>query len=172
MESGSSVSTWEEIRKAILAINWDDYETAYGNAAEDIPYYISIGDSRGCTPKVACSLMDLFSDDEKTALQASHDLWCGLCHQHAYVSSAALPAFDILFYGLINLSDPLKVEILDIFYGFAVCTSCGSLNTWQGRLRSKLEEKRSYFQSLMKYQNEDIRSFAELIVEELGRAAP
>lgn len=160
-------SKQNQVISVISSINWSDYETAYGNAAENIPYTVPIRDARGYYPKVEDSLVNLFSDDEKTALQASHDLWCGLCHQHAYISSAALPAFDILLCALQILSDKLKVEILDIFYGFVICGSDSHLSSWQGKLRAKLKENESYFQVLTEHQNEDIASFAEEIIAEL-----
>ena len=63
----------------VAAVKWQDYETAYGNAAV-----------------VERQLRNLVSSDHDTAMTATHDLWCGLCHQHAYVSSAALPACPLL----------------------------------------------------------------------------
>ena len=56
------------ISEKILAIDWHDYDTAYGNAAEDVPDYIS---AKVCIPNVAQSLLNLFSDNKKAALQAS-----------------------------------------------------------------------------------------------------
>lgn len=158
----------DKIKQIISSVNWTQYETAYGNAAENIHYYVQTGDNRGYIPKVNQSLEDLFSDDKNVALQASHDLWCGLCHQHTYVYSAALPAYDILFLGLPNLDDELKVEILDIFMGFVVCISKNnSSDSWQGQLKSKLERDRAFFQMLISNKNEDISAFAENIVSEL-----
>lgn len=152
----------------ITRIDWHAFDTAYGNAAEDIPYYVASEDGRGYTPKVASSLLNLFSDHKETALQASHDLWCGLCHQHTFVSSAALPAYDILFYGLQQLNDDLKIEILDILMGFAICISEDTpVNTWQGQLREKLKRDKSFFQTLNSHINEDIAYFSRSIVTEL-----
>ena len=157
-----------ELVQRIDAVDWSRYETAYGNADRDIPYYVSIGDQRGYMPKVASSLLALLSDDEAQALRASHDLWCGLCHQHAQVASAALPAFDILFEALQDVSDPVKVEILDIFYGFAVCTAGErSKASWTGQLRSALKIHLAYFEKLTQHEKEDIAAFAQNIVEEL-----
>ena len=153
------------ISEKILAIDWHDYDTAYGNAAEDVPDYIS---AKVCIPNVAQSLLNLFSDNKKAALQASHDLWCDLCHQHSFISSAALPAYDILFYGLQNLDDELKVEILDIIMGFAICLPKSSSNiSWTGQLRAKLEKDKSYFETLTAHTNEDIAVFAQNIFEEI-----
>ena len=156
------------ITEKILAIDWRNYDTAYGNAAQDVPYYVPIGDGREYVTSVGQSLLALFSDDKKAALQASHELWCSLCHQHAFVSSAALPAYDILFYGLQNLDDALKVEILDIFMGFAICLPKDTpKNSWQGQLRAKLENDKPYFQLLLSHTNDTIAGFAENILEEL-----
>ncbi len=93
--------------KMIEDIDWSQYETAYGNAAQDIPHF-----QCGSTPSVPSSLWALFSGDRERAMQATSDLWAGLCHQHAYVSSAALPAYDFLMIGLKELDDGLKVELL------------------------------------------------------------
>lgn len=158
----------KHILELITTTDWSQYETAYGNASEDIPCYVQTGDNRGCTPKIKQSLTDLFSDDTKTAMQATHDLWCGLCHQHSFVSSAALPAFDILLYALQNLNDEIKVEILDILFGFAICTSDeDSPASWHGQLREKLKQNKEYIQSLVGHKNEEIDSFAKDIMEEL-----
>ena len=100
--------------KMIDEIDWSQYETAYGNAAQDIPHF-----QAGKTPSVPRSLWDLFSGDRERAIRATGDLWAGLCHQHAYISSAALPAYDFLMIALRELDDELKVELLDIFLGFA-----------------------------------------------------
>ena len=156
------------ITDEIAKIDWRNYDTAYGNAAEDIPHHVQAGEQRGYTPKIAQSLLDLFSGDKEAALQATHDLWCGLCHQHAFVSSASLPAYDILFYGLQNLNDDLTVELLDIFMGFAICICKGTPDCmWQGQLRAKLEKDKPFFHKLTSHNNEDIAVFSESIVAEL-----
>ncbi len=46
-----------------------------------------------------------FSENHEEAMQATNHLWCGLCHQYAFISSASLPAFDFLLYGLKNLDN-------------------------------------------------------------------
>lgn len=169
MEADSSCK-WAEIKQQMISIDWSQYETAYGNAAKDVPYQVPHGDSRGFMPKVEQALLDLFAEERETALQASHDLWCELCHQHAYLSSAALPAFDFLFYALTHLGIELQVELLDIFYGFAACSSNSDApGSWRGQLRAKLMEQKMYFQQLAGCPEEEIAAFAELIVEALGR---
>ena len=111
--------------KMIDEIDWSQYETAYGNAAQDIPHF-----QVGKTPSVPSSLWALFSGDRERAMQAASSLWAGLCHQHTYVSSAALPACDVLMLGLQELDDELKVELLDIFLGFAACTGRSAETDW------------------------------------------
>ena len=152
--------------KMIDEIDWSQYETAYGNAAQDIPHF-----QAGKTPSVPRSLWDLFSGDRERAIRATGDLWAGLCHQHAYVSSAALPACDVLMLDLQELDDELKVELLDIFLGFAVCTGRSAETDWERQLREKLANGLPVFAGLAVSENEDIAYFSERIVEELTRAA-
>ncbi|WP_353095646.1 hypothetical protein [Tissierella praeacuta] len=155
-----------DIRNEIKNIDWSQYETAYGNANQDIPQYL---DQSKYIPKVSSLLLDLFSEDKECAMKATHYLWCGLCHQHVSVSSAALPAYDFLIYGLKNLDDNLKIEILDILIGFSICTAGANLpDSWQGKLRNKLKEDMGYFQELALNTNEEILSFAESVIECLG----
>lgn len=63
----------------LRAVVWADYGTAYGPA-------IKVPDQPG----------RLAGPNEGAALAASHDLCCGLCHQHAYISSAAVPALPFI----------------------------------------------------------------------------
>ncbi len=155
-----------DIRNEIKNIDWSQYETAYGNANQNIPEYLN---QSKYIPKVPSLLLDLFSEDKEHAMKATHYLWCSLCHQHGFVSSAALPAYDFLIYGLKNLEDNLKIEILDILLGFSICTAGVNLtDSWQGKLRSKLKEDMGYFQELALSTNEEILSFAESIIEYLG----
>lgn len=147
-----------DILKAINQVEWCDYATAYGNAGRtDIEY-----------ANIPLNLQQLFSSDKEQAKEATHNLWCSLCHQHSYVSSAALPAYEILLYGLQVLEDDLKVELLDIFMGFALCINKNCFqDSWQGQLRAKLERNKSLFHTLISNQNEDIAAFAENIYDEL-----
>lgn len=148
--------------KMIDEIDWSQYETAYGNAAQDIPHF-----QVGKTPSVPSSLWALFSGDRERAMRATSDLWAGLCHQHAYISSAALPACDFLMIALRELDDELKVELLDIFLGFAVCTGRNAETDWERQLRDKLTSHLPVFAGLVSSENEDISYFSERIVEEL-----
>ena len=142
--------TTEELDKRLAETDWPRYETAYGGA--------------GTVPD---ALRALFSGDKEKALSATHDLWCGLCHQHAYVSSAALPAYDFLMVGLKELDDALKVELLDILLGFAACTVRSAEHPWERQLRDKLTADLPVFAGFLSSANEDISCFSERIVEEL-----
>ena len=144
------------------SVDWSQYETAYGNAAQDIPHF-----QCGQTPSVSRSLGELFSGDRERAMRAASDLWAGLCHQHAYISSAALPACDFLMIALRELDDGLKVELLDIFLGFAVCTGRSAETDWERQLRDKLTSHLPVFAGLVSSENEDISYFSGRIVEEL-----
>jgi hypothetical protein len=142
-----------EIIDAIDRVNWTELKTAYGKATE-----------------VAENLKALVSKNEKVQLEASHELWCGLCHQHAYVSSAAEPAFPILLQIFPNVSDLVQIEIMDIFMGFAVCTTPGypeAGGEFQKRLRAQLLAQFDFFENLCKHSNEVIASFSEGILESL-----
>lgn len=154
--------TTEELYRKISAIDWSQYETAYGNAARDIPHF-----QCGHTPSVPSSLRALFSGDHDAAMKATSDLWAGLCHQHAYVSSAALPAYDFLMLALREMDDELKVELLDILLGFAACTGRSAEADWERQLREKLKADLPVFAALTASDNEDIAYFSERIVEEL-----
>ena len=148
--------------KMIDEIDWSQYETAYGNAAQDIPHF-----QAGKTPSVPRSLWDLFSGDRERAIRATGDLWAVLCRQHAYISSAALPAYDFLILALQEADDKLKVELLDIFLGFAVCTGRSTETDWEKQLRDKLTSHLPVFAGLVSSGNEDIAYFAERIMEEI-----
>ncbi len=146
------------IIKEINSINWADFETAYGKA-DEVPNHLT----------------NLFSGDKKLAMDATHDLWCGLCHQHAYISNAALPSYDFIKNGLITLDDELKIELLDIIKGFAYCTTRGfykSTNTqmqsWENELRKKLTADLEMFKQLSTNDEELISLFARDIISYLN----
>ncbi len=143
------------IEKQIKEIDWSKLKTAYGNAENTIPNY----------------LKNIYCSDEKIAMDATHQLWCSLCHQHAYISTASLPSYEIIKNRLINCDDKLKVELLDILYGFACCSNHKTQDEEYQKLlnemKNKLLKDKEIFEELSKHENEDINSFAELIIEEL-----
>lgn len=139
-----------------MCVNWAEYQTAYGRAEE-----------------VGSQLLALNSAEHDTAMRASHDLWCGLCHQYAYVTSAALPSYPFLVEILNNASEELQIEILDILLGFAVCSKSDNsvagteeLN-WRNALQSTLMSDIKIYEELARSQNEQVRDFAERIVSSL-----
>ena len=143
-----------EISSAIDKIKWADFETAYGNAKNTIPFY----------------LKNLFCVDKEIAMDATHQLWCSLCHQHAFISPASLPAYPILKIALLKLDDRIKIEILDIFQGFSDCTSAAYFSNtkqppekWELELRQKLILDINIFGELTADKNEDISRFANKI---------
>jgi len=142
-----------EIKNLLMEIdniNWVQYETAYSETGE----------------KIAGYLKDLFCGDKSTKMKAIHMLWCSLCHQHAYVSLAALPSYNFLLYALLNLDDDFKVELLDIFTGFAVCTIYQN-SKWIYQLRETLKNDLKIFKSFIFHSNEDISYFSKRICEYL-----
>lgn len=145
-----------EITGKIEQVNWADFETAYGNAEKTIPLY----------------LKNLFCSDTEIAMDATHQLWCSLCHQHAFISSASLPAYNILKIGLLQLNDDLKIELLDIFQGFAYCSSPTFNNferaDWEMQLRERLFADITLFEELASHTNEDISGFADNILGSLS----
>ena len=140
--------------KRVKAIDWTAYETAFGRADG--------------TPD---QLMRLASSDHETAMAATHKLWAGLCHQHAYISSAALPACPFLFEVLDSANEALATEILDILAGFAYCSTEGlkgpSPSEWERQLRGNLIEQLPRFVALTQHQDEEIADLAERIVGNL-----
>ena len=143
-----------DFEQRLHQINWAAYETAYGQA-NNIPM----------------ELARLAGDDHDAAMDASHQLWCGLCHQHAYISSAALPAYPFIVEVLDTANDELAVEILDILTGFAFRSTRGpdgsSPVEWECNLRKQLRDQLPQFQALAKHHNVDVADFAKKIVENL-----
>jgi hypothetical protein len=146
----------KSLRDEIRQIDWEKYETAYGNAEKTIPKY----------------LINLFSSNSKKSMQASHDLWCSLCHQHAYLSSAALPAYKFLRKKLAEGPEELQVEVLDIFFGYAVL-SHQYINEdrkdeeFIRQIYQHLLTDKELFQTFTSSSNEDIQIFANYILEKL-----
>ena len=102
-------STEEDWDQRVAKIDWSQYHTAYG-VATDVPG----------------QLRRLRSKDEMEAMGASHDLWCGLCHQHVQIGSAALPALPFLLEVFATASDKLRVEIMDILLGLSITSNFNS----------------------------------------------
>ncbi len=141
----------EALEQELRQIDWSHFETAYG-IAKNVPQ----------------QLVRLFAGDHAAAMNATHELWCGLCHQHAYVSSAAMPALPFLLRALDSLDNKLKIEVLDIICGFAICTSRDTLPDWERQLRHALLAESARFEALTRHQDGDIADWGGRICEALG----
>ena len=149
----------------LSAIGWGNYYTAYGPAA-DVPD----------------QLRRLIGTDRNAALKATHDLWCGLCHQHVQIGSAALPALPFLLEVLDAADRDMTVELLDILLGFAIGVNrqravdyqraFGRLVThelnWVADLRSGLLAELPRFRQLAVSPDEEVADFARRTLTELG----
>ncbi len=155
----------EMFGERISLICWDNFYTAYGPAV-----------------KVPDQLRRLAGADRKAALDASHDLWCGLCHQHVQVGSAALPALPFLLEVLESADRDMVVELLDILLGFAIGVnrrrfleyqrSLGRTDLvpeaeWIAELRAALVSELPRFEGLATSPDEEVADFASRIVAEL-----
>ena len=145
-----------DFAERVDAIDWSAFATAYGSATD-----------------VGAKLKRLASGHRATAMAASHDLWSSLCHQHAYISSAALPAFPFLL-ELLNKADAeVTIEVLDMFVGFATCSTLedGSPSPleWQRELRQHLIAALPRFIKLARHSDSEVSGFAETLVENLSR---
>jgi hypothetical protein len=144
-----------EVLIEIDKIDWSQFGTAYGNARDTIPYY----------------LKNIFCPDKRIALNATHQLWCSICHQGVNMTYAALPAYEILKKALLELNNDIKVEILDIFVAFALCTSKeyntvpNELFGWEREVQKKLLRDRSVFYAFGISDNEELSSMAKIICE-------
>ena len=150
-------------------ICWLKYSTAYGLAG-NVPGY----------------LVALASSKRGLAVEASHYLWCGLCHQHVSISSAALPACPFILDVLKVADEGLTVEILDILLGFAIGVNRDRAieyragmghhepyveSDWVAELRSLLLAELPRFRQLSSHNNEEIADFAADILEELRQGS-
>lgn len=134
------------------AVPWTESQTAYG-VAGDVP-----------------GQLVALRSDLPAALMAAHDLWCGLCHQHAFISSAALSALPFLLEVVEDAPDVLIVELLDIFVGFARLTAPGvatNMPDWANELRAGLVAARPRFETLANHPNSDVRQFAAEVIDDL-----
>lgn len=141
----------EKYKHNIKIIDWNKYDTAYGGAS-----------------KIPFELCRLVSDNNEEVMDATHRIWCSLCHQHAYISSATEPAYPFLKQVLIEAKGDLLVELLDIFAGFAECSSPKhpkGKEALQKRVWALLEKDITLFRRLA--ETEGTGGYAEFIVKEL-----
>jgi hypothetical protein len=159
---GSPSNDWND---RLATINWSRYQTAYGEASP-----------------VESQLRQLRSANREEALAATHDLWCGLCHQHVQIGSAALPALPFLLEVFATADDKLKTELLDIFLGLALASnprrtaeSAATMGhtapprpQWIDDVRSRLESALPSILPLRTHSDPDIACFAKQIADELA----
>ena len=155
----------QDFADRIAAVDWTAFRTAYGRA-----------------DAVPDQLLRLASPDQATALNASHELWCGLCHQHVQVGTAVLPALPFILEVMQAGDESLVYEILDIILGFAKGVSRNRYVDFQkalGRepqpdpewviaLRMLLLNEAERFRALGTHSNSYIAESANSIVQELS----
>lgn len=149
----------------IAAVDWTAFYTAYGRA-DDVP----------------SQLLRLASPHKATALNACHELWCGLCHQHVQIGTAALPALPFILEVMQVSDESLVYEILDIILGFAKGVNRkrhGDFQKSLGRapqpdpewviaLRAILLDEAQRFRAIHSHSNPEIAELADSILQELS----
>jgi hypothetical protein len=131
----------DQLEAEFSRVRWADFETAYG-AADWVPL----------------DLRFLMLGAHDQAMGSAHRLWCGLCHQHAYVSSAAEPALPWIIEALHSSDARLQVEILDILLGILVCHDPN--NPFLVRLFRRVADEAGFIASLTASPHEELASFA------------
>jgi hypothetical protein len=154
------------LSERLAAVDWSQFDTAYGRADGPHAFETRSGAAAGRWGSIPEQLARLWSDEPETRLAVTHQLWCCLCHQHAYVSSAALPALPFLLEALDGADDALAIELLDIFAGIASCAAArlAASAPWLRDLRAALVMSRARFDGLSSHSNAEIRDWAECIV--------
>ncbi|MGN1404434.1 MAG: hypothetical protein ACI4XB_08960 [Ruminococcus sp.] len=177
--------TPEELQQIIAqidAIDWSHYDTAYGNASgietrprkrgrKILPMSITMRRHRyldeDCRnlADTAKWLKRLFSEQEKEAREAALNLDASLCHQHIMVADASLPAYDILVYCLRTTDSAMLIEdLLDLFYGFAICTSKIQEGAeWTFSLREKMLQDKALYASYLSEKDDYTAIYAKEI---------
>jgi hypothetical protein len=146
----------ESFAERVRSVDWANYETAYGpaDAVPDLLVQIAYGIDRD-------------------AEGAAHQLWSSLCHQMAWVSSAALPALPFIMEVLPEASPQLTTELLDILQGIAVCTEEERLASdpaeWKRSLRVSLASQIEIIRSYIGDPDEDIDAIASNTIDSLER---
>jgi hypothetical protein len=146
----------ETFNQRVQKVPWAEYQTAYGKA-------------EGFGNRINA----LASENREIAMLASHDIWCSLCHQHAFVSSAAFPSYPFMVEILQEADDWLQVEILDILLGFSACLHPSTPfeseedAIWRQQLYEDMRGDIPLFETFAKSCNEEIQQFAKDIVENL-----
>ncbi len=141
----------DEIEAGVGRVEWSEYQTAYSDGAA-----------------VPTDLRRLLFGDLESAMGAADHLWASLCHQHAYLSSAALPAYPFIALALSHAPERLAVEILDIIRGFATVriSEFGiDQHAWHDSATQSDAGRSEPLRELASDENEDVRDFARQILE-------
>ncbi|MBZ9751611.1 hypothetical protein K7W42_12115 [Deinococcus sp. HMF7604] len=144
----------EAVRAQLDAINWRLYETAYGSA-EAVPD----------------QLFDLLTGSSEVQLAAAHQLWCALCHQHAYLSSAAAAALPFLLRAIQGPEAAVREAVLNILSGFAyhsVPPRTGEQPSWVTEIRRVLLQCQSEFEIIAQQETGESQEWASQILEDLN----
>lgn len=135
-------------------VDWEEYRTAYGTAA-----------------LVPDQLRRLASEDQSVAFAASIELSDSLCHQHAYMMNATLPALPFILEVLDVADDRLTVEILDTLLGFArnshTDEDVSGVYPWIIEVRERLHAEQGRLEHLAASSNPEVRDFAAFVLEVL-----
>lgn len=154
----ATIKNKSELENYIRSVDWSQFNTAYGNANMD----------RYNIPKMETLLLRLFSDERKVAITSSALVGSCVCHQNVYLSTAALPACDVILYGLKTLDDVIKEELTLTVWGLvSLIPKDQQEDTWQWEIRKKLESEENLFLELTKSENKEVVEYAKLILEDL-----
>jgi hypothetical protein len=111
-------------------------------------------------------LIDLNNSSEDISLRAANRLWDVVSHQ-GNVGSNSVPTAPFLLERLVTAATPVQVEILEILYSFACETRHSRAESWAQHLRTTLDNNVELFERFGTSSDEDIRGYAELILEVL-----
>ena len=152
-----------EVVNYIKSVDWAQYKTAYNNAYFD--YWTGYGTK---IPKMETLLLQLFSDDIQLAVESASLVGACVCHQCVYVTDAALPACDVMLYGLKTLDEAVKEELIYYILGFvSVISKEQTEPIWKQEIRKKIEDEKELFLKLTKSDNEEISERAEDVLKAL-----
>lgn len=139
--------------RGLAAIRWSAFETAYGFAMF-VPLWL---------------LIFRFAP-RALALHAGHKLDGSLCHQHAYVSSAALPAARFILDTLERPEPAVVDEALFHLLGFVRCTDPRMKNApaWHGELRALVRSALPRIRRFAEDANAEVADTARLLLSEVA----
>ncbi len=139
--------------RRVLAVKWWAFETAYAPAVL-VPLWL---------------ILFRFAP-RALARMAGHKLNNGLCHQHAYVSSAALPAAPFIVEALERKQPGIVADALDMILGFLQCTDPrdGESLQWHKELRAVVLGALPRVRQLSMCGDAEVAEMAKLVELEAG----